>query len=98
MTRLDILIKPIITEKSLEEANRGKYTFEVSKEASKGEVKEAVEKMFDVKVMSVKTVSLKGGKRRVGKKRLEVKEKDRKKALVEVQKDQKIGLFEVGAK
>ena len=46
----DIIIKPIITEKSNVEMQAGKYTFEVNKKATKVDVKRAVEKLFNVKV------------------------------------------------
>ena len=51
----DIIIKPIITEKSNVEMQAGKYTFEVNKKATKVDVKRAVEKLFNVKVLKVNT-------------------------------------------
>lgn len=56
----DIIIKPIITEKSSYDAAAGKYTFEVAKTATKTDVKNAVEKLFEVKVVSVNTCNVDG--------------------------------------
>ena len=67
MVAEEIIIRPIITEKSREAmVNEGKYTFEVSKKATKIDVKYAVEKLFDVKVVDVKTMNIKGKLRRRG--------------------------------
>lgn len=62
----DIIIKPIITEASNEGLAMGKYTFEVAKKATKIQIKEAVEKLFEVKVLKVNTMIIKGKKKRVG--------------------------------
>ena len=62
----DIIIKPIITEKSNEGIEEGKYTFKVDKRATKVEIARAVEKLFNVKVVKVNTVSVKGKEKRVG--------------------------------
>ena len=56
----DIIIKPIITEKSNVEMQAGKYTFEVNKKATKVDVKRAVEKLFNVKVLKVNTINVSG--------------------------------------
>ena len=63
----DIIIKPIITEKSNVEMQAGKYTFEVNKKATKVDVKRAVEKLFNVKVLKVNTINVSGKEKRVGK-------------------------------
>lgn len=62
----DIIIKPIITEKSNVEMQAGKYTFEVNKKATKVDVKRAVEKLFNVKVLKVNTINVSGKEKRVG--------------------------------
>lgn len=62
----DIIIKPIITEKSSMDIQNGKYTFKVAKKATKVEVRKAVEKLFDVKVVNVNTMMVKGKEKRVG--------------------------------
>ena len=63
----DIIIKPVITEKSMDSLQEGKYTFKVAKNANKVEIKRAIETLFDgVKVAKVNTVNCRGGQRRVG--------------------------------
>ncbi len=62
----DIIIKPIITEKSNEGIEEGKYTFKVDRKATKVDIAKAVEKLFNVKVVKVNTVSVKGKAKRVG--------------------------------
>lgn len=62
----DVILKPIVTEKSMELMDEKKYTFLVHPEATKSQVKEAVEKMFNgTKVKSVNTMNYDGKKRRV---------------------------------
>ena len=62
----DIIIAPVITEKAAVEEQNGKYTFKVSTKANKTQIKQAVEKIFDVKVESVNTINVKPRKKRVG--------------------------------
>ncbi len=62
----DIIIRPIITEKSNDGLQEGKYTFEVNKKATKVDIARAVEKLFEVKVLSVNTMNVKGKEKRVG--------------------------------
>ena len=66
MTAHDIIIAPVITEKSNMDMAEGKYTFRVAKNASKTEVKKAVEELFNVKVVAVNTVSMPGKEKRMG--------------------------------
>jgi large subunit ribosomal protein L23 len=62
-----VILKPVITEKSMEAMAEKKYTFLVRPEATKAQVKEAVEKMFEgTKVASVNTMNLDGKKKRRG--------------------------------
>ncbi|MBQ2513360.1 MAG: 50S ribosomal protein L23 [Clostridia bacterium] len=61
----DIIISPIITESSMDMMQNKKYVFKVMRSATKPEIAEAVEKMFDVKVKSVNTLNVKGKQRRV---------------------------------
>ena len=63
---LEILKAPVITEKSENEKENGKYTFKVDPKANKLEIKEAIEKLFKVKVTSIRTLNVKPKKRRVG--------------------------------
>ncbi len=62
----DIIIKPIITEKSMEDMAEGKYTFMVNKKSNKSEIKKAVENIFDVKVEKVNTMNMLGKMKRQG--------------------------------
>ena len=62
----EIIVKPIITEKSSTGVAEGKYTFKVAKKATKVEIANAVETLFDVKVLSVNTMTVKGKEKRVG--------------------------------
>ncbi len=63
----DVILKPVVTEKSMAEMGNKKYTFLVHPEANKTMIKEAVEKMFDgTKVKSVNTMNLDGKKKRRG--------------------------------
>ncbi len=62
----EIIIAPVITEKSNYAVQEGKYTFEVNKKATKVEIAKAVEKLFEVKVLKINTVMVKGKKKRVG--------------------------------
>lgn len=90
----NILIKPVITEKSMQDAANFRYTFAVAYEANKAEIAQSVSANFNVKVVSVKTMILKGKTRHSGKTRQEVQTSDWKKAVVEVEKGQKINLFD----
>lgn len=78
----DIIIKPIITEESNEGIQEGKYTFKVNKKATKVDIANAVEKLFEVKVLDVTTISVKGKEKRVG--RNVGKTSDWKKAIVTI--------------
>ena len=63
----DVILKPVITEKSMEDMSAKKYTFLVHPDANKTQIKEAVEKMFDgTKVAKVNTMNLDGKTRRRG--------------------------------
>jgi len=62
----DVVVRPIITEDSMEMARNKKYVFEVRKDCNKVEVKEAVEKLFKVEVASVNTLNVPGKKKRLG--------------------------------
>ena len=62
----EIIVRPVITEKSNDELQAGKYTFEVNKKATKVEIAKAVEKLFEVKVLKVNTLTVKGKNKRVG--------------------------------
>ena len=65
-TAYDIIIRPVITERAMSGAADKKYVFEVAKDASKVEIKKAVEKIFGVKVVSVNTLTMRGKEKRMG--------------------------------
>lgn len=62
----DVLLYPIISEKSYDAIDRGKYTFMVHPDSNKSEIKDAVEEVFEVKVLKVNTMRTKGKPRRRG--------------------------------
>lgn len=67
MAAQDIIVRPIITEKSMTGIGMKKYTFEVAKEATKIDIARAVEELFGVKVDKVNTLHVRGRMRRQGK-------------------------------
>ncbi|MBQ7989785.1 MAG: 50S ribosomal protein L23 [Oscillospiraceae bacterium] len=66
MIAQDIIIKPIITENSMDALQQNKYTFKVAKNANKIEIAKAVEELFGVDVKSVNTMNVRGRQKRVG--------------------------------
>ena len=65
-TSYDVIIKPIISEKSMSGLEKKKYTFEVAPDANKIEIAKAIEEIFKVKVAKVSTITVKGKPKRVG--------------------------------
>ncbi len=66
MDATQIIIEPIVSEKSYVLATAGKYTFRVHEKAHKTQIKQAIEELFDVKVLGVATLSVKGKPKRRG--------------------------------
>ena len=66
MHTLDILRRPIITEKSTEMQDAGRYTFEVMRGANKYQIKQAVEEAFEVSVIRVNTMNMRGKRKKLG--------------------------------
>ncbi|MDR1735605.1 MAG: 50S ribosomal protein L23 [Oscillospiraceae bacterium] len=62
----DVIISPVITERSMSEASDKKYTFKVAPDANKIEIRRAVEEIFGVEVESVNTMNVRGKIKRVG--------------------------------
>lgn len=92
-TPQDIILKPVITERSMDNLQVGKYTFKVAKTATKPEIKKAVEKLFGVEVAKVTTINVKGKLKRVG--RYQGMTPSWKKAIVTLTEDSKaIEFFE----
>ena len=93
-TAYDIIIKPVITEQSMEATEDKKYVFQVAIDANKVEIKNAVEQIFGVKVAKVNTINYDGKTKRVGAGRPGAR-KSWKKAYVQLTQDSKtIEFFE----
>jgi len=95
---MSVLISPVISEKSMNEVARDRFTFRVDSNANKIAVKKEIEKRFDVNVLNISTVIIKGRKVRVGTRRSEKTLSPFKKAIVTLKKGQKIPMFETGTK
>ena len=94
MISYDVIIRPIITERSMAGAQDKKYVFEVAIDAGKIQIRKAVEEIFDVKVAKVNTMIVPGKAKRVGAAR-PGRTKDWKKAVVQLTEDSKtIEFFE----
>lgn len=89
----DVIRRPIISEKSTALAEVGnRYAFEVAVQANKQEIKDAVQRLFNVKVREVRTMVVHGKMKRVG--RFETKRPNWKKAIVTLNEGQKIDFFQ----
>lgn len=91
-----IIRKPVISEKSLSDAQKGVYTFLVDINSNKYSVRNEIEKMFKVKVTGITSQINKGKVKKVGKMRQTIKKPDLKKVRVTLKKGEKIPLFDVG--
>ncbi len=89
-----LLSKPIITEKSMKDVDKSKFTFLVDHYATKEMIKRAVQDKFGVTVRSVAITYTKGRSVRAGMRRVEVKLPNLKKAIVTLKAGEKIDLFE----
>lgn len=92
MEARDIIIKPVVTEKSIGLMEYNKYVFKVALSANKIEIKKAIEEIFKVKVVDVNTVRVKGKEKRMG--RSVGKTSDYKKAIVQLAEGDSIEIFE----
>lgn len=92
MEARDILIRPIVTEKSTALMEQGKYTFRVPLAATKIQIRQAVEQIFKVKVQAVNTMRYEGKLKRMG--RTQGRRSDWKKAVVTLKPGGAIELFE----
>lgn len=92
MEARDILIRPIMTEKSTALMEQGKYTFRVPLAATKIQIRQAVEQIFKVKVQAVNTMRYEGKLKRMG--RTQGRRSDWKKAVVTLKPGEAIELFE----
>ena len=92
MEARDIIIRPVVTEKSSGLMENNKYVFKVALSANKIEIKKAVEEIFKVKVVDVNTVRVKGKEKRMG--RSVGRTSDYKKAIVQLAEGDSIEIFE----
>ncbi|TCS80013.1 50S ribosomal protein L23 [Pectinatus cerevisiiphilus] len=92
MDARDIIIKPLVTERSTDLMAQGKYVFKVDKRANKVEISKAVEEIFKVKVTDVNTINVTGKMKRMG--RNIGKRADYKKAIVKLAAGETIEFFE----
>ena len=92
MDARDILIKPLVTEKTTALMEERKYTFRVPLAATKVEIRQAVEQIFKVKVQAVNTMRYEGKMKRLG--RTQGRRSDWKKAVVTLKPGETIELFE----
>ncbi|WP_314017929.1 50S ribosomal protein L23 [Dialister invisus] len=92
MEARDILIRPIVTEKSTALMEQGKYTFRVPLAATKIQIRQAVEQIFKVKVQAVNTMRYEGKLKHMG--RTQGRRSDWKKAVVTLKPGEAIELFE----
>ena len=89
----EIIKRPLITEKTSQLIEERKYTFEVAKGTNKIEIKEAIEKLFEVKVTAVNVINVRKKPRKVGK--YEGLRPAVRKAIITLAEGQKLDVFEV---
>ena len=93
-TSRDIVIRPVVSEKSYAGLDRNTYTFLVDKRANKTEIKEAIQQIWNVQVTSVRTLNRKG---KVKRRRTTLgKRPDEKRAIVTLAEGDRIEIFETG--
>ncbi len=92
MEARDIIIRPLVTEKTTALMQEGKYTFVVDKKANKIQIRNAVQEVFKVKVLGVNTINMFGKVKRVG--RSVGRRSDYKKAIVKLAPGESIEFFE----
>ena len=93
MIQYDIIIRPVVTEKtSIQKEDFNQVSFEVDRRANRVEIRRAIEQIFNVRVADVKTMQVKGKVKRRG--RIVGKRKDWKKAVVKLMPGERIDFFE----
>ena len=88
----EVLIRPVVSEKSYEQIAQNQYTFKVHKDAHKTQVRQAVEELFDVKVTAVNIIKVPAKPKRRG--MIKGTQSGWKKAIVELKAGDKIEIFE----
>jgi len=89
-----VVIKPIVSEKSYGLLDRNVYTFQVHTDANKIEIRQAIESIFSVRVSSVNTLNREGKRKRNRKKMTFGKRPDTKRAIITLKGDDRIEMFE----
>ncbi len=92
MDPTQVIIRPVVSEKSFVLAEAGKYTFRVHDKAHKTQIRQAIEQLFDVKVLEVRTASVKSKPKRRG--HTSGRTRAWKKAIVQVGKGDSIPIFQ----
>ncbi len=88
----DIIIRPVVTERSMMDAAEGKYTFVVDPRANKHQIREAIRTIFNVEVLKVNTMRMRGKQRRMG---INVGRRPNwKKAIVKLAEGEELDIFE----
>ena len=94
-SRYDVIRRPVVSEKSTALAEvAGRYVFEVAPGANKFQIRDAVQKLFNVHVRAVRTMTMQGKTKRIGMNRTELKRPNWKKAIVTLAEGQKIDILE----
>ena len=86
-----IIIRPVVSEKTYVQAEFGKYTFRVNDRAHKTQIRQAIEQLFDVKVVAVNTASVKSKPKRRG--QISGRSRQWKKAIVQLREGDSIPIF-----
>ncbi|PJC28106.1 50S ribosomal protein L23 [Candidatus Shapirobacteria bacterium CG_4_9_14_0_2_um_filter_39_11] len=96
MDLIHVLKRPLVTEKSTLSLSKGKYAFEVDRRATKKEIIKAIEDTYGVHIIRVQTITGRGKKRKIGRTRIEIRQPDWKKTVVQLAEGEKIDIFETG--
>ncbi|HUD44153.1 MAG TPA: 50S ribosomal protein L23 [Patescibacteria group bacterium] len=94
---MNIIIRPIITEQSMQGAEKGRFSFVVARSADKKQIRQMISEKFSVTPVAIMTTIVKGKTKRVGKMRQKTTASAFKKAVVQLKAGEKISLFELGA-
>jgi large subunit ribosomal protein L23 len=90
----DVILKPVVSEKSYALLDEGVYTFVVAPDANKIEIRQAIESIFNVTVTNVNTLNRKGKQKRQRRRLVMSKRPDTKRAIVTLKAGDRIDLFE----
>ena len=90
----DVILRPVVSEKSYGLLEEGVYTFVVAPKATKSEIRDAIETIFDVSVLKVNTLNRKGKRKRERRSNRWVRTSDQKRARITLAEGDSIDLFE----